>query len=160
MKTWQSEVWLWTVTQKQELSNHGPDSIQQESMWQVCAGVDLWQHHGMMRDQALRERRPQGSGQGYFSDHHLLSVSQVTVLLNQTWVHSPTHSKANLLTPDYGKGQCSICRQVPDKESGIANAQKIWTLQWVSWRHFKGKVREGSHRVYNRLVHSSLIAQW
>lgn len=78
----------------------------------------------MMRDQVLRERRSQGSGQGYFPDHHLLSVSRVMVLLNQTWVHSPTHSKANLLTPDCGEGQRSVFRWVPDKESGIANAQK------------------------------------
>lgn len=30
------------------------------------------------------------------------------VLLNQTWVHSPAHNKANLLTPGCGEGKWSV----------------------------------------------------
>ena len=35
------------------------------------------------------------------------------MLLNQTWVHSPTCSKANLLTPGCGEGKCSIYCKAP-----------------------------------------------
>ena len=46
------------------------------------------------------------------------------VLPNHTWVRSPMHSKANLLTPGCGEGKCSIYCKVPDKESGTDKAQK------------------------------------
>ena len=41
----------------------------------------------------------------------------VMMLLNQTWVHLPTHSKANLLTPGCGEGKCSVYCRAPSKES-------------------------------------------
>ena len=49
------------------------------------------------------------------SEHMWCLLTQVqgcphlTLLLNQTWVCSPTLSKSNLLTPGCDEGKCSIC---------------------------------------------------
>ena len=40
------------------------------------------------------------------------------LLLNQTWVYLPSHSKANLLTLGYGEGKCSIYYKAPGKKLG------------------------------------------
>ena len=45
----------------------------------------------------------------------------------KTWVCSPTHSKANLLTPGSGEGKWSVYCKVPYKKSGTADAQKAQT---------------------------------
>ena len=59
------------------------------------------------------------------------------LLPNRTWVYcSPVHSKANLLTPVCGEGKCSVYCKAPDKESWTTSAQKAWTPQWVSAKHF------------------------
>ena len=42
------------------------------------------------------------------------------LLLNQTWVHLPRLSKANLLILGYGKGKCSIYCRTPSKETSPA----------------------------------------
>ena len=40
-----------------------------------------------------------------------------TLLPNQTWVHLPVCSKANLLTLDCGEGKCNIYCRIPNKLS-------------------------------------------
>ena len=40
------------------------------------------------------------------------------LLLNQTWVYLPSHSKADLLTLGYGEGKCSIYYKAPGKKLG------------------------------------------
>ena len=60
---------------------------------------------------------------------------KVKLLPNQIWVHSPIHSKANLLTPVCGDGKCSVyCKAM----QGVwtANAQKTWTPWWFSGKGF------------------------
>ena len=49
------------------------------------------------------------------------------LLLKQTWVPLPVHSKANLLTPGRGEGKCSIYCKAPDNESRAASVQNIPT---------------------------------
>ena len=39
------------------------------------------------------------------------------MLSNQTWVHLPAHSKANLWTPACGEGKYSVYIRAPNKES-------------------------------------------
>lgn len=87
-----------------------------------------------------------------FSD--FLFLKFVKVLLNQTWIHCPSHSKANLLIPGGGEGKCSVYYKALDKESGASDAEKAPGFQQII---FKGKVMEGSPRVYDQLVHSPLI---
>ena len=43
------------------------------------------------------------------------------------------------------------------KESKTASAQNTPTPCWVLWKHFKGKAREESPRVYDQIVHNSLV---
>ena len=58
------------------------------------------------------------------------------MLLNQTWVHLPTCSKANLLTPGYSEGKCDIFCREPSKESKAASAQNTRSPQWISRKTF------------------------
>ena len=51
----------------------------------------------------------------------------LSLLLNQTWVHSSMRSKANLLILSCGEGKYSIYYKVPSKESRTASAQKAQT---------------------------------
>ena len=69
------------------------------------------------------------------------SLKNSGVLWSPIWVCSPRHSKANLLTQvvlkesvDFTVGWQRVywARQVVQ----AANAQKAWTSQWVSGRHF------------------------
>ena len=53
---------------------------------------------------------------------------KVTLLLNQTWVCLPTHSKTNLLTLGNGEGKCSVycrCKQ-GDHETQTQKTQAMW----------------------------------
>lgn len=69
---------------------------------------------------------------------------------NQTWVRSPTSSKANLLKPSCGEGKCSIYQQTPNKESETA---KTPTLPAGFQKCiFKGQVREEGPRVCDQLI--------
>lgn len=70
------------------------------------------------------------------------SLKNSGVLWNPIWVCSPRHSKANLLTQvvlkesvDFTVGWQRVywARQVVQ----AANAQKAWTSQWVSGKHFE-----------------------
>ena len=47
-----------------------------------------------------------------------LSLCQGNVCYPATWVHFPTSSKANLLTPGRGEGECSFIVRQQDKENG------------------------------------------
>ena len=60
------------------------------------------------------------------------------VLLKQTSVHSPTHSKASLLTRGCAEGKCSIhCgHQTRDPEQLMLKKPKL--PLWISGRSFKG----------------------
>ena len=51
-----------------------------------------------------------------------------SVLRDQTWVHSPTHSKVNLLTLACGEGKCSIYWSPGHrtKESRVASSQNTF----------------------------------
>ena len=49
------------------------------------------------------------------TDNNLIKI-MINVLPNQTWVHLPTRSKANLLTPGCGEGKCSVYCRAPSKE--------------------------------------------
>ena len=42
---------------------------------------------------------------------------EVTALLNQTWIHSPACSKADLLTLVSGEGKYSVYCRAPSKEN-------------------------------------------
>ena len=52
------------------------------------------------------------------------------------------------------QGKCSVYYKALDKESGASDAEKAPGFQQII---FKGKVMEGSPRVYDQLVHSPLI---
>ena len=57
------------------------------------------------------------------------------VLPNQTWVCSPSCSKANLLTPSCAEGKCSVyCKTKQGVQ--VANAQKAQTPWWLSGKGF------------------------
>ena len=88
------------------------------------------------------------------------SLSLSSCYWTKTWVRSPTHSKANLLTPGCGEGKCTAYCKAPYKESRTANAQKAKLPDGFQPSHCKGKVREGSRRVCDQLVHNSLIGWW
>ena len=51
----------------------------------------------------------------------------VELLLNQTQVCSPALCKADLISPGYGEGMCSVYCKVSNRESGTASAQKVQT---------------------------------
>ena len=81
------------------------------------------------------------------------------VLPNQTWVLSPTCSKANLLTPpDCGEGKCSVYCKVPDKESGTASTQKSPSSQLGFSKAFL-KARRGGG-VLGYVISSHTILCW
>ena len=59
----------------------------------------------------------------FLSSESYICLSRTTneplyLLQNQTWVHSPVCSKANLLTPGYGEGKYSAYCRAPSKENG------------------------------------------
>lgn len=78
---------------------------------------------------------------------------------DQTWVHSPRHSKASLLTPGCSEVKCGVYCRCRTRSLAQLVLKKTPTPQWVLARHFKGKVREGQPRVCDELVHSSLICE-
>ena len=63
------------------------------------------------------------------------STFQVLLLLNQTWVHSPTHSKANLLTLGRGEGKCSVYFRAPSTDSKGSLCSKHLNSPWLSAKH-------------------------
>ena len=65
------------------------------------------------------------------------------MLPNQTWVHSPAHSKANLLTPGCGEGKYSVYFRAPSKENGQLMLRRPKLPNGFQERGFKGSVREG-----------------
>ena len=66
------------------------------------------------------------------------------VLPNQTWVCSPTCSKANLLTPGWGEGKYSIYCRVPSKEKRQVMLKGLELPDGFHGRGFKGSVRKGA----------------
>ena len=66
------------------------------------------------------------------------------VLLSQTWVHLPTCSKANALTPDCGEGKYSIYCKAPRKENGRLMLKRPKLPYGFQGRGFKGSVRDGA----------------
>ena len=63
------------------------------------------------------------------SDH----LSKVALLQNQTWVHLPSLSKANMLTSDSGERKHGLCCRAPSKENRHSCSKDV-----------KGSVREGA----------------
>ena len=65
---------------------------------------------------------------------------------NQTWVHLPVHSKANLLAPGCGEGKyrvyCKAPNIGPTKEKGQLLNKRPELPDGFQGRVFKGKVRE------------------
>ena len=113
----------------------------------------MWtlQHTGNILSKTLEKSQSKsgwnwGSPEWSVSAHWKGHAShQKTVLPNQTWVHSPAHSKANLLTPGFGEGKCSVYCRVPSKESRATRAQNTQTYlmsfskaflkaRWGRWR--------------------------
>ena len=72
-----------------------------------------------------------------------LPVHGPGLFLSQSWVCSPTGSKANLLTPSCGEGKCSICCNMPDKESRTGRAQKARTPHGFQQSNLTGQVKGG-----------------
>ena len=94
---------FWILNKKRY--DHEKILAQETVHWYVCA-----RHRGKVYNTSLEiQSRP--------------DISVVQLLPNQTWVHSPVHSKANLLTPGCGERKCSIYCRAPSKESRAASAQ-------------------------------------
>ena len=72
-----------------------------------------------------------------------LPVRGPGLFLHQSWVCSPTGSKANLLTPSCGEGKRSICCNMPDKESRTGRAQKARTPHGFQPSNLMGQVGGG-----------------
>ena len=80
------------------------------------------------------------------------------VLLNQTWVHLPTHSKASLLTLGHGEGNYCIYCRAPSKENGQLMLKKPKLPSGFQGRVFKVSQCEGGvFRVRDQLMHNSWI---
>ena len=54
----------------------------------------------------------------------------------QTGVFAPTWREANLLTLSWGEDKGCVSCGAPSKESWTASAQKAWTPQLTSAKHF------------------------
>ena len=90
----------------------------------------------MLRGQRLIEQRVSVFIQSQVPNLGPATKPVEALLLNETWVHSPTRSKANLLTPGCGEGKCSIYCRAPSKETRTASAQNTRTPGWGSAKHF------------------------
>ena len=79
------------------------------------------------------------------------------MLSNQTWVHSPKCSKANLLTLVCGEGKCHVYCKVINKEFRTVGAQKAKLLYGFQPSVSEVQMREGHPSVCNQLMPSSLV---
>ena len=75
-------------------------------------------------------------------------VGWMDVLWTQTWIHSPTHSKADLLTLACGDGKCSIYCGHQTRRSGQLMFKEPKLLDGFQGRVFKVKVKERSQAGY------------
>ena len=64
------------------------------------------------------------------------------MLANKTWVHSPTCSKANLLTLGCGEGKCKVYCRAPSKESRQLTLKRPELSDGFQRKVFKDWVRE------------------
>ena len=71
-----------------------------------------------------------------------LGSLRMPLLLSQTWVCFPTHSKANLLIPGCGEGKCSIYCRAPRKESRQLAFKRPKLPEGFQEKVFKDRVRE------------------
>ena len=69
--------------------------------------------------------------------------SPLNLLPNQTWVHSPMCSKANLLTPNCGEGKYRFYCRAPSKK-GQLMLKRPELPSGFQAKGFKGSVREGA----------------
>ena len=81
------------------------------------------------------------------------------MLPNQTWVHLPMCSKANLLTPGC-EGKCSVYCRALSKESRQLVPKRPELPEGFQGNVFKNKVREGGCGVCDQLVDILLIGWW
>ena len=77
------------------------------------------------------------------------------MLPNQTWVHSPVHSKSNLLTPYCGEEKC----RAPSKESWQLVLKRPELPIGFQGNVSKDRVREGACGVCDQLVDILLVDQ-
>ena len=69
---------------------------------------------------------------------------QEKVLPNQTWLSSPVHSKANLLTLSCSKGNHSVNCRAPSKENGQLIFKRSELPDGFQGKSFKGNVKAGA----------------
>lgn len=82
------------------------------------------------------------------------------MLLNQTWVHLPRHSKANLLTLGHGEGKCNVYCKVPSQESRQLVLKRPILLHGFQGNVFKDGIREQGCAVHDQLVDILVIGWW
>ena len=80
------------------------------------------------------------------------------MLWDQTWVHLPTHSKANLLGCDERK--YSIYCRAPSKESQQLELKRPELLDGFQGDVFKDRVRGGEFGVCDELADILFIGWW
>ena len=84
----------------------------------------------------------------------------LVLLLNQTWVLSPTHSKVNLLSLGYSEGKCSIYCRYQARSPGQLVLKKPKLPEDFQGNVFKDMVRERDCGVCDQLVDILLIGWW
>ena len=126
----------------------------QNCMWAFVYICHDWQsfHHGVM---SYTHKTIQ-----IFVNSLCLYFRLLQLLLNQTWVCLPMHSKTNLLTPACGEGKYSVYCRAPSEESKQLVFIRPKLPEAFQGKVFKDRVREGGYGVCDQLMDIILICWW
>lgn len=82
------------------------------------------------------------------------------MLPNRTRVHSPEHSKTDLLVPDFSEGKDSTYCKAPSKQHRQLTLKRPKLPDGFQGSVFKGKVKERACRVPDQLTDVLLTGWW